>query len=133
MFVKLGLSFLRKSLAAPLAMALLISPLWAETTLLMAQEPGCIWCARWNSEISAIYPKTGEGAAAPLRRINIQDDLPADIMLDRRINFTPTFVLLVDGEERNRIEGYPGADFFWGLLARMLDQEGITYASDLAK
>lgn len=114
-------------------MALLISPLWAETTLLMAQEPGCIWCARWNSEISAIYPKTGEGAAAPLRRINIQDDLPADIMLDRRINFTPTFVLLVDGEERNRIEGYPGADFFWGLLARMLDQEGITYASDLAK
>jgi hypothetical protein len=43
------------------------------------------------------------------------------------VNFTPTFVLLVDGVERNRIEGYPGEDFFWGLLGRMLDQEGIMY------
>lgn len=131
MFVKLGLSFLRRCLAAPLALALLIGPLWAETTLLMAEEPGCLWCARWNSEISAIYPKTGEGSAAPLRRINIQDALPVDIALNRRINFTPTFVLLVDGVERNRIEGYPGEDFFWSLLARMLDEEGITYASHM--
>ncbi|MDP5085621.1 MAG: hypothetical protein NWQ23_09390 [Yoonia sp.] len=129
MFVKRIISFLQKSLAAPVAVVLLSGPLWAETTLLMAEEPGCMWCARWNTEISAIYPKTDEGAAAPLRRMNIQDPVPEDIALARRINFTPTFVLLVDGVERNRMEGYPGEDFFWGLLARMLDQEGITYAS----
>lgn len=99
----------------------------------MAEEPGCIWCARWNSEISAIYPKTGEGAVAPLRRMNIQDPVPAEIALARRINFTPTFVLLVDGVEKNRIEGYPGEDFFWGLLAHMLAEEGITYPSHAKK
>lgn len=89
-----------------------------------------MWCLRWNSEIGTIYPKTGEGAAAPLRRINIQDPLPADIALARPLNFTPTFVLLVDGVEQNRIEGYPGQDFFWGLLARMLDQQGINHATN---
>jgi hypothetical protein len=127
-----GLTTLFPHRLSVVAVGLLLSAgqLAAETTLLMAEEPGCIWCARWNSEISAIYPKTGEGEAAPLRRINIQDPLPADIKLARRVNFTPTFVLLVEGVEQSRIEGYPGADFFWGLLARMLDHEGIVYVTN---
>lgn len=129
MFSHLAIVFLRKPFAIAAALSLSVGQLAAETTLLMAEEPGCIWCARWNSEISQIYPKTGEGEAAPLRRINIQDPLPEDIKLARRVNFTPTFVLLVDGEERNRIEGYPGEDFFWGLLGRMLSQEGIVFAT----
>ena len=127
MFNHLTTTFLHKLFTVAVALLFLAGPLAAQTTLMMAEEPGCMWCARWNSEISAIYPKTGEGAVAPLRRINIQDPLPADIELARRVNFTPTFVLLVDGVERNRIEGYPGEDFFWGLLGRMLDQEGIMY------
>lgn len=115
------------------AFALLIlgtGALMAETTLMMAEEPGCIYCARWNAQIAPIYPKTGEGAAAPLRRVDITAPLPDDITLARRINFTPTFVLLVDGAEVSRLEGYPGEDFFWGLLGEMLKREGIAF--DLA-
>lgn len=111
-----------------MAMVLSVTSLWAETRLLMAEEPGCMWCARWHAEIGPIYPKTGEGAAAPLQRIDLNDPLPADITLTRRVNFTPTFILLVDGTEKNRMEGYPGEDFFWGLLGQMLDQEGISFA-----
>ncbi len=110
------------------AMVVSVTSLWAETRLLMAEEPGCIWCARWHAEIGPIYPKTGEGTAAPLQRIDLNDPLPADITLTRRVNFTPTFILLVDGTEKNRMEGYPGEDFFWGLLGQMLDQEGISFA-----
>ena len=33
---------------------------------------------------------------------------------------TPTFVLMEDGAEAGRIEGYPGEDFFWGLLGQMI-------------
>lgn len=95
---------------------------------MMAEETGCIWCARWNAEIAPIYPKTAEGAAAPLRRVNLQDPIPDDIALVRRVNFTPTFVLLVDGVEKSRIEGYPSEDFFWQLLGQMLNQEGIEFA-----
>jgi hypothetical protein len=43
----------------------------------------------------------------------------------RALTFTPTFVLMVDGIEVSRIEGYPGEDFFWGLLERMLVQANI--------
>ena len=46
--------------------------------------------------------------------------IPDDLALDRRVRFTPTFLLVDDGRELARIEGYPGADFFWPLLGDML-------------
>jgi len=45
----------------------------AETVLLMAEEDGCYWCARWHDEIADTYPKTDEGMRAPLRRYDIRD------------------------------------------------------------
>lgn len=90
--------------------------------LLMFEEPGCIWCAQWNAEVGPEYPITPEGIAAPLRRINIHLPLPEAYELASRPRYTPTFVLVTDGVEVGRIEGYPGEDFFWGLLGRLLRQ-----------
>lgn len=91
----------------------------------MAEEHGCYWCARWDEEIAAIYPKTPEGKAAPLKRFDIHSAYPADIEFASRVTFTPTFILVDDGVELGRIEGYPGEDFFWGLLTMMLDRAGV--------
>lgn len=97
----------------------------ADTILVMVEEKGCMWCARWNQEISDIYPKSQEGAAAPLMRLDIHAKRPEDIVFARSLTFTPTFVLVVDGQEVSRIEGYPGEDFFWGLLGKMLLQANV--------
>lgn len=96
-----------------------------DTVLVMVEEDGCMWCARWNEEISHIYPKTPEGTAAPLRRIDIHAAPPSEINFARSLHFTPTFVLVVDGNEVSRIEGYPGEDFFWGLLGQMLANANV--------
>lgn len=88
--------------------------------LIMVEEKGCMWCARWNREIGPIYPKTNEGKRAPLRRIDKHEALPQDITPVRGFFYTPTFLLLVNGVEKDRIEGYPGEDFFWGLLEQMI-------------
>lgn len=99
----------------------------AETRLMMAEEPGCVWCARWNAEIGAIYEKTGEGAAAPLLRVDLTQPFPADITLLRTVNFTPTFILLQNNAEVARLEGYPGEDFFWALLGQMLNDHAVDF------
>ena len=99
----------------------------AAVELMMVEEDGCIWCDRWDAEIGPIYPKTGAGKAAPLRRMDIRQPVPDDIEVARPLRFTPTFVLLIDGVEKGRIEGYPGEDFFWGLIERMLDQNGVVF------
>ena len=96
----------------------------SETYLLMAEEVGCMWCARWNEDIAQIYPKTAEGQAAPLRRYDLNNDSP-DITFSQKVRFTPTFILVQDGTEVGRIEGYPGEDFFWGLLGMMFERAGI--------
>lgn len=90
--------------------------------LLMFEEEWCHWCERWNAEIGVIYDKTTEAKQAPLRRLDIHDRLPTDFKLKTRVQFTPTFVLIENGQEVGRIEGYPGEDFFWGLLGRLLER-----------
>jgi thioredoxin-related protein len=112
------------SLSAILFLALTLS-VRAETFLLMAEEKGCMWCARWNSEIAHIYPKTPEGQTAPLRRFDVHQGDPEDVTFQRPVRFTPTFVLVKDGMETGRIEGYPGEDFFWGLLGQLFERARI--------
>ena len=118
---------MRQLLLLVLAITLLVSPVSsrAEMTLLMAEEDGCMWCARWDSEISQIYPKTPEGHTAPLQRVDIHAALPDGISLTKPLYYTPTFVLLDNGNEVGRIEGYPGEDFFWGMLGVLLRDAGI--------
>jgi hypothetical protein len=99
----------------------------ADTYLLMAEESGCAWCAKWNAELGDIYPKTPEGRAAPLHRHDVRDGT-TEADLTRRIHFTPTFILVHEGREVGRIEGYPGEDFFWGLLGSLFEKAGIPLA-----
>ena len=63
----------------------------------MFDDPGCVWCRRWNAEIGPGYPRSPEGQQAPLRRIHIRDQAKAGVALARPINATPTFVLVEDG------------------------------------
>ncbi|WP_162946960.1 hypothetical protein [Ruegeria sp. EL01] len=112
-----------KTLVTSFALMLPISTS-AEPYLLMAEEDGCYWCAKWNAEIAHIYPKTAEGRAAPLQRYDLHSETP-DVAFDRRVHFTPTFILVENGREVGRIEGYPGEDFFWGLLTMMFERAGI--------
>jgi hypothetical protein len=115
-----------KRLALALAMGCIPLPALA-ADLVMVEQEGCHWCAQWNAEISHIYPNTDEGQRAPLRRVDLRD-LPDDIEFVSPPVFTPTFVLVENGQELARMEGYAGDEFFWFLLGRMLDENGIAAA-----
>jgi hypothetical protein len=88
--------------------------------LVMFEEAGCSWCQRWHREVGAGYPLSDEGRRAPLRRLHIQEARRSGVVLAGPVTVTPTFVLVDSGVEVGRITGYPGADFFWGMLAEML-------------
>ncbi len=92
----------------------------AAAELIMLEQPGCPWCARFNEEIAPAYGKTQEGHRAPLRRVDITQAWPADLDFVERERFTPTFVLVEGGRELGRIRGYPGDEFFWYLLGDLI-------------
>lgn len=88
--------------------------------LIMVEQDACEWCEVWNEEVGVVYHKTTEGKAAPLRRVDIHDKMPEDLQFITGLVYTPTFVLVDKGKEIGRIRGYPGEDFFWGLLQQLI-------------
>ena len=96
----------------------------AELRLWMFEQAGCAYCERWKEEVGDAYPITAEGQLAPLFPVNIRNGMPEGLTAASMPVFTPTFILARDGQEIGRIEGYPGEDFFWGLLGQMLTEAG---------
>lgn len=86
----------------------------------MIDQQGCYYCQKWEAEIGPIYEKTEESQRAPLRKVDLRH-LPDDIEFSSRPVFTPTFILVENGKELGRIEGYAGEDFFWFLVGQLLD------------
>lgn len=105
------------ALALPLiAMSLIAVRPALAAELVMFEASYCGWCARWDEEVGGVYPKTSEGRAAPLRRVDLHAARPRDLAGIAGVRYTPTFVLLDGGREVGRIQGYPGEQRFWGLL-----------------
>ncbi|WP_306027362.1 transcriptional regulator [Stappia sp. MMSF_3263] len=120
------------SLVTALCVAGATSQRLAAAELVMFEQRGCEWCEMWDAQIAPIYPKTEEGAFAPLRRIDIHEPMPDDLAWMRGERFTPSFALVHEGREYGRIRGYPGEDFFWGLLAEMVGKLKGTLGGDQA-
>lgn len=93
--------------------------------LVMFESIGCTWCERWHSEVGVIYKNTPEGAALPLRLVDIDDDLPKDLDNVKGIFYTPTFLIMDGKKELGRIRGYPGEDFFWPMLAEYITRYNL--------
>lgn len=96
----------------------------ASAELVLFERAGCPWCRNWDREIGPIYPKTLEGAKAPLRRVSLDKPLAPEWKLEPPIYFSPTFVLMENGREIGRITGYMNAESFWGLLSVLLSKAG---------
>jgi len=90
--------------------------------LLMVEQHDCPYCERFLSQIGPVYPKTEEGKIAPLKQVNLSDPLETQYQLVEPVVVTPTFILIDNGKEIDRLVGYQGDDFFWFLLGDMLEK-----------
>ena len=108
---------------AAAALALLSTAGSRAAELVMFERAGCIWCARFDAEIAPIYGKTEGSQVAPLRRVDRNGPLPADLA-----GIDPVFHADLcrgkRGSRDRRIRGYPGDAFFFGLLDRILTNSG---------
>jgi hypothetical protein len=114
-----GMMRLAAAAALALSTLLLCASAAQSAELVMFRRAGCQWCDAWDRDIGPIYVKTEVGRTTPIRFVDLDRDA-AMARLARPVRFTPTFVLVESGQEIGRIEGYPGQDFFWGLLDRLV-------------
>jgi alkylhydroperoxidase family enzyme len=111
--------FSRAALFGAMFIALSLSNARA-AELVMFEQAGCAWCEAFDREIAPVYGKTEEGLRAPLRRVDIDRQVPPDLGFIEVERLTPLFVLVDRGREIGRIRGYPGEDHFWGLLGVLM-------------
>lgn len=105
--------------AAALALSSAVA-LAGDLRLIMVEQPGCAYCAAWNDQIAPAYGRTAEGRFAPLERADLHMGPPEGVTYARRVTFTPTFILVDDGAELARMEGYVGENFFWPVFTKFL-------------
>lgn len=91
-------------------------------TLLMVEQPGCRFCAKWNADIGPAYEQSVEGKFAPLMRVQRDAKVLQNL---KPVVFTPTFIVMSGSNEVGRITGYPGRDYFWSELRDALLPAGF--------
>ncbi|MGI9332512.1 MAG: thioredoxin family protein [Gammaproteobacteria bacterium] len=112
-----------RSIALLIALASCAGPAFGgDLRLLMFDAPDCEFCAAWEQQVGAIYARTAEGRRAHLGRAYAFGPPPEGVSLAGPVRFSPTFVLLRNGREIDRITGYNSEEQFWGLLGRALAQ-----------
>lgn len=92
------------------------------TLLLMIEDRGCPYCAKFDAETRAGYVNSAEGKLAPLVRRRRGDP---EIAFIQRVVYSPTFVLLVNGREVGRTVGYQGSELFWMEIANLMRMAGL--------
>jgi thioredoxin-related protein len=102
--------------AAAVAVSLLLPAFAQASELVMFEQGGCVFCARWNRDVAPVYDKTAEARLLPLRRVDIGQQNAAGVTLTEPVRYTPTFVVVDNGHEIGRITGYISDESFWGLL-----------------
>ena len=110
-----------------LALALCLSPFAAQALeLVLVRADWCSVCERWEEEVGVGYAKTSESKIAPLRRVDFGAADLDSIDLAKRVDTTPTFLIIKDNVELGRMEGYIADHFFWGELGELLSQHSAS-------
>ena len=110
-----------KTLAVTVSI-LLLSARAEAAILIFIESKNCQWCTAWEQQVGNIYSKTEIGKLAPLRRININEQWPKELVFVKKAIYTPTFILLDGKKEIGRIFGFTSQYQFWGQLERLISQ-----------
>ncbi len=120
----------RIAFAVTMLLSALITRPVAAAELVVFVLDACAPCALFERQIGRIYARTDEGRRAPLRRVDFEAPLSADLAFLAPAEVAPTFVLIDDGAEIGRFSGYASDELFWLSLNALLNRLPETAADD---
>ena len=97
-------------------------PVAADLRLIMVTSDHCPFCQLWERGVGVIYDKSPYASDLPLTRIEFGTAIPASIKITTPVIGTPTFIILGDDRELDRISGYEDAEMFWWWLSDYSNQ-----------
>lgn len=90
--------------------------------LIVFEHADCTYCRVFRTAILPRYKENGQDARAPIRFVRVEHADLSAWNLRGRISMVPTFVLMQEGQEVGRIEGYWAPDNFFRMVATILSR-----------
>ena len=89
----------------------------ADSRLIMVTSDHCSYCQAWELDVGAVYDKSPYAPTLPLTRVDIGSKKLEDVTFQKPVVGTPTFLIIHNGQEIDRQNGYIGAEMFWWWLS----------------
>ena len=89
----------------------------ADSRLIMVTSDHCSYCQAWELDVGAVYDKSPYARTLPLTRVDIGSKKLEDVTFQKPVVGTPTFLIIHNGQEIDRQNGYIGEEMFWWWLS----------------
>ena len=89
----------------------------ADSRLIMVTSDHCPSCQAWELNIGKVYDKSPYATSLPLTRVEIGSKMPGGVTFQKPVVGTPTFLIIQNGQEIGRQNGYHDAEMFWWWLS----------------
>ena len=88
----------------------------SRTEVIVFEISGCKYCVVFRENLGARYLSSTTNTLAPMRFVDVGRLDPEAFHLSGDIGTVPTIVLMRDGREVDRIEGYPLSEILFGMV-----------------
>ena len=106
-----------KIFALALAFAATLQTAAADSRLIMVTSDYCPSCQAWELDVGKVYDKSPYATTLPLTRVEIGSKMPGGVTFQKPVVGTPTFLIIHNGQEIGRQNGYIDAEMFWWWLS----------------
>ena len=89
----------------------------ADSQLIMVTSDYCPSCQAWELDVGKVYDKSPYATTLPLTRAEIGGKMPGGVTFQKPVVGTPTFLIIHNGQEIGRQNGYIDAEMFWWWLS----------------
>ena len=94
------------------------------TEVIVFEIGGCTHCTAFRDNLGARYLASTTNRAAPMRFVDVGRLDPHAFQLRADINTVPTIVVMQDGREVDRVEGYPLPELLFGMVKARVGSGG---------
>lgn len=96
----------------------------ATTEVVIFEAPGCVYCELFRRDVLPGYQASLRARTTPLRFVDVDAVDRTLLPSAPPLAMLPTTIILRDGQEIGRIEGYTGPDNFQAVLTHVLGPAG---------
>ena len=111
-----------KAFAVAITFAASLQSAAADSRLIMVTSDYCPSCQAWELDVGKVYDKSPYATSLPLTRVEIGSKMPGGATLQKPVVGTPTFLIIHNGQEIGRQNGYIDAEMFWWWLSEYTDK-----------